>query len=58
MAQAAARSGASRAVISETPFSARPGMGSPEVRISAWRARAAWIMELLNSGNTMFIWVL
>lgn len=55
MVQAVARSGASRAVISETPCSARPGIGSPDVRISVWRARAAWTVGLWNSGKTMFI---
>lgn len=55
MVQAVARSGASRAVISEIPCSARPGIGSPDVRISAWRARAAWMVGLWNSGKTMFI---
>ncbi len=58
MAQAVARSGASRAVISEMLFSVRPGMGSPLARISAWRCRASWMVGLLSSGNTMFIRVL
>lgn len=55
--QAVARSGASRAVISER-VSVSPGMGSPLARISAWRRKASWMVGLLSSGNTMFIRVL
>ncbi len=58
IAQAVVRFGAGKAVISETPSGAIPGIDSPEACISAWRSRAAWIVELLNSGNTMFMRVL
>ncbi len=58
MAQAVARLGASRAVISEMLFLAKPGIDSPAAYISAWRRKAAWMVGLLSSGNAMFIRVL